>query len=104
MIGDVAIWIIVAAAAVALLTAFVLRTRIPAPLVTLTLAVAGGALGWGGMLLRPDPSAGEFIAAVALLTVLIPAHVRIVLGRFGPRAAAEPSPAARSDAEPHAGP
>jgi hypothetical protein len=104
MIGDVAIWIVLAAAAVALLTAFPLRTRLPAPLVVVTLAVAGGALGWGGMLLRPDPSTGEFVAAVVLLAVLVPAHVRIVLGRFGPRASAEPAPAARADEGPPARP
>jgi fatty acid desaturase len=84
MIGDAATWIVVTAAAVALLAA-------------VTLAVAGGALGWGGMLLRPDPSVGEFVAAVVLLAVLVPAHVRIVLGRFGPRAAAEPAPAQTKD-------
>ena len=98
MIGDAAMWIVVAAAAVALLTAFPLRTRLPAPLVTVTLAVAGGALGWGGMLLRPDPSVGELLAAVVLLAVLVPAHVRIVLGRFGPLAAAEPAPPQTKDA------
>lgn len=97
-------WIVVAAAAVALLTAFPLRTRLPAPLVTVTLAVAGGALGWGGMLLRPDPSVGELVAAVVLLAVLVPAHARIVLGRFGPRAAAEPPPATRADDGSPAGP
>lgn len=104
MIGDAAYWIVVAAAAVALLIAFPLRTRLPAPLVVLSLAFAGGALGWGGMLLRPDPSAGEFVAAIVLLAVLVPAHVRIVLGRFGPRAAAESPPAARADEGSPAGP
>jgi hypothetical protein len=99
MIGDVAIWIVAAAAAVALLTAFLLRTRIPAPLVTVALTVAGGALGWGGMLMRPDPSLGEFVAAVVLLAVLVPAHVRIVLGRFGPRAATDPTPASTLEEE-----
>jgi hypothetical protein len=104
MIDDVAIPIVVAAAAIALLTAFLLRTRIPAPLVTVVLAVAGGALGWGGMLMRPDPSTGELVAAVVLLAVLVPAHVRIVLGRFGPRAATEPTPASAVDEESPTGP
>jgi hypothetical protein len=102
--SDAAIWIVVAAAAGALLTAFPLRTRLPAPLVVLILGVAGAALGWGGMLLRPDPSAGELVAAIVLLAVLVPAHVRIVLGRFGPRGAAEPQPAARAHEGSPAGP
>jgi hypothetical protein len=102
--SDAAMWIVVAAGAVALLTAFPLRTRLPAPLVTVTLAVAGGAIGWGGMLLRPDPSVGELVAAVVLLAVLVPAHARIVLGRFGPRAASESAPAVRTGDESPAGP
>jgi hypothetical protein len=38
------------------------------------------------MLIRPDPTAGELGAAVVGLAVLVPAHVRIVIGPFGPRA------------------
>ena len=71
--------------AVALVTAFLLRTRAPAPVAVALLAAAGAGLGWGGMLVQPAPSAGEFVAAVVLLAVLVPAHVRIVLGRFGTR-------------------
>jgi hypothetical protein len=37
------------------------------------------------MLLQPDPSTGEFVVAVAALAFLVPAHVRIVLGPFGPQ-------------------
>jgi hypothetical protein len=36
------------------------------------------------MLIQADPSIGEFVAAVAMLAGLVPAHVRIVLGPFGP--------------------
>lgn len=72
---------------VALLTASLLRTRLPAPLVLLVLAAAGIGLGWGGMLLRDDPHPAEFAVALAALAVLVPAHVRIVLGPFGPRRA-----------------
>ena len=74
-----------ASAALALLGAFVVRRRLPAMLVTAVLAVAGAGLGYGVMLLQPDPSTGELVAAVFLLTVLVPAHVRIVLGPFGPK-------------------
>lgn len=70
---------------VAVVTAFFLRTRLPQTTVVVMLAAAGGALGWGAMLLQPDPSTGEVVAAVAILAVLVPVHVRIVVGRFGPR-------------------
>jgi hypothetical protein len=102
--SEAAMWIVVAAAAVALVVAFPLRTRLPSPFVVSILGVAGAALGWGGMLLRPDPSVGELVAAIVLLAVLVPAHVRIVLGRFGPRAPAESPPAARAGEGSPAGP
>jgi hypothetical protein len=92
-------WAIVAgSAAVAVITGFVLRTRLPAAAVLVLLAASGAGVGWGGMLLQLDPSAVETVMAVALMAVLVPAHVRIVLGRFGPaatgqgiRAMAEPA-------------
>ena len=71
---------------VMLVTAFGLRTRAPALVGVGLLALAGGAFAWGVMLLQPDPAVGEWVAAVAILSVLTPAHVRIVLGRFGPSA------------------
>ena len=74
-----------ASAAVAFLTAFLLRTRLPGPVVAGLLAASGAGVAWGGMLLRPDPSVGEVALAVALLAVLIPAHVRIVVGPLGRR-------------------
>ena len=77
----------VVAAAVALATALLGRTRLPASAVTAVLAACGAAVGWGAMLLQDDPSTGELVAAVALLAILFPAHVRIVLGPFGPRRA-----------------
>jgi hypothetical protein len=79
-------WVAAAAAGVAVLLAGPLRRSLPAPLIALALGLAGGALAVGGMLTRPDPSTGEVALAVALMTVLVPAHVRIVLGPFGPGA------------------
>ncbi len=77
-------WLVGGAALAALITSFVLRPRF-APVATgAILAAAGAGIGWGGMLLQQDPSAGEFVVAVVLLTVLVPAHVRVVLGPFGP--------------------
>ena len=74
-------WLVAAA------TAFVLRTRAPGPVTLVLLAGAGVGLAWGGMLLREDPHPAEVGVAVAALAVLVPAHVRIVLGPFGPRRA-----------------
>jgi hypothetical protein len=82
--------LIILAGAVVLLTAFVLRTRTPAVVGISLLALAGAGFGWGVMMLRPDPSMGEWIAAAGLLAILTPAHVRIVLGRFGPAARGAP--------------
>jgi hypothetical protein len=76
--------------AVMLVTALALRTRVPAAAGIALLSLAGGAFGWGVMLLQPDPSVGEWVAAVTILSVLTPAHVRIVLGRFGPSARGAP--------------
>jgi hypothetical protein len=79
-------WIVAVSGAVALLAAFVLRVRLPGWLVLAILAGCGAGIAWGGMLLRPDPSTAEVVAAVAALGILVPAHVRIVLGPFGPPA------------------
>lgn len=82
---DQGAWLAAISAAVAVAAAFFLRRRLAAGAVTVILALAGGGIGWGGMLVQPDPSVGEFVAAVAMLAMLVPAHVRIVLGPFGPR-------------------
>jgi hypothetical protein len=78
-------WIVVGSVAVGFVVAFVLRNLMPAAVVALALAACGAGIAWGGMLLRPDPPAGEVVAAVIVLAALVPAHVRIVLGPFGPR-------------------
>jgi hypothetical protein len=77
--------LVAVSAVAALATAFFLRTRLHPTTVVVLLAATGGALGWGAMLLQPHPSIGEVVAAVAILAILVPAHVRIVLGPFGPR-------------------
>lgn len=79
-------WIVAGSTAVAVLTAFVLRTRAPAVVVALTLTAAGAGLGWGAMLLQKDPTTLELLVGSALMALLVPLHVRIVLGRFGPAA------------------
>lgn len=82
--------LILLSVAVMVLTVVALRTRAPAVIGILLLALAGAGFGWGAMMLRPDPSVGEWVAAVGLLAVLTPAHARIVLGRFGPAARGTP--------------
>jgi hypothetical protein len=87
---DAGAWLVAGSTGVALTTAMLLRTRAPAWLVVVLLGAAGAGMGWGGMLLRPDPSAGEVVAAAVGLAVLVPAHVRVVIGAFGPRARGVP--------------
>lgn len=77
------VWIVVVSALVGTVTAFVLRTRAPGWTVAALLVVSGAALGWGGMLLRADPEVGEIAVGAAAMAVLVPVHVRIVLGPFG---------------------
>lgn len=79
------VWVVVLSALVGSLTAFVLRTRAPGWMVAALLGASGAALAWGGMLLRPDPETGEVVLGAAAMSVLVPVHVRIVLGPFGPR-------------------
>lgn len=83
---DAGLSLVIAAAAAAVLTAFLLRPRAPAPLSIPLMTAASAALAYGGMLLREDPSTPEVVLAVLAMAVLGPAHVRIVLGPYGPRA------------------
>jgi SHS2 domain-containing protein len=78
------VWVVVLSALVASVTAFVLRTRAPGWAVAALLAGSGAALAWGGILLRADPETEEIVFAAAAMSVLVPVHVRIVLGPFGP--------------------
>lgn len=84
-IGMPGIPLVVASAVVAVIAAFPLRTRLPAWATAFLLAAAGAGLGWGGMLLQPDPPVWEVVLTVVLLAILVPFHVRIVLGPLGAR-------------------
>lgn len=79
------VWVVVVSAVVGSVTAFVLRTRFPGWAVAALLVVSGAALGWGGMLLRADPEIAEVTVGTVAMAVLVPVHVRIVLGPFGRR-------------------
>lgn len=77
------VWVVVLSALVGSVTAFGLRTRVPGWAVAALLIASGAALGWGGILLRADPDTAEIVFAAAAMSVLVPVHVRIVLGPFG---------------------
>jgi SHS2 domain-containing protein len=79
------VWVVIVSVLVGSISAFVLRTRAPGGAVVALLAGSGAALGWGGMLLRADPGPGEIAFGVVAMAVLVPMHVRIVLGPFGSR-------------------
>jgi hypothetical protein len=79
-------WIVAGSALMAVVTAFPLRTRLPGAGVAVILIAAGAGIGWGGMLLQQDPTTVEFVVGVTVMALLVPLHVRIVLGGFGPSA------------------
>ena len=79
------VWVVVVSALVGSVTAFFLRTNLSGWAIAALLAISGAGLGWGGILLRSDPGRGEFVLVVLAMSVLVPVHVRIVLGPFGPR-------------------
>lgn len=78
-------WVAAVAAAVALLVALVLRTRLPAAVTVPLMVVASAALAWGGMLIQDDPSALDVVLAVAAMALMGPLHVRVVIGPYCPR-------------------
>jgi hypothetical protein len=78
-------WLVAGGAALALVTSFGLRARVPASAVAALLAASGAAIGWGGMLLQTDPSVAQTVFTVVTLAVLVPFHVRVVVGPFGSR-------------------
>ncbi len=85
-------WVFGPLAAATAAVAFLLRARLPAGLVTALLAGGGAGATWAGMSLRPAPEPAETWVAVVAMAVLVPAHVRIVLGGFGPPGAPDDRP------------
>ena len=76
--------LLVAGGVVGLATALLLRTRVKAALVATILVLCGAAVGVGAALVQDHVSITNWVVTVALATILIPAHVRVVLGPFGP--------------------
>ena len=77
-------WIAVAAVALGLIGAFLLRTAWPAPAVIAVLAASGAGLAWGALqALQATPV--ETAGLIPVMAFLVPFHVRIVLGPLGRR-------------------
>ena len=72
----------IGAVLVGLLAAFGLRGRVPGAVDIVLLAASGAGLAVGGLLLL-DGSPAEYAVLVPLLAVLLPLHVRAVLGPLG---------------------
>ena len=84
--------LIVAGAVVALPAALLFRTRAPAPVVAAILLLCGVALGTGALLVQDHVSTTNAVVTMVLVTALVPAHVRVVLGPFGPPRPPEATP------------
>jgi hypothetical protein len=79
--------LLLVAGTVAVLTAAVLRPRVPRPVTTALLALAGGCLGAGALLVRDEPvNAVNWVATTLLSALFLPVHVWIAFGP--PRAGA----------------
>jgi hypothetical protein len=82
---SVGVALVAGSGVLALLTALVLRSRLAAVVVAALLTAAGAGIAAGGLFIRGGPSPAEIVATVVVLTILVPAHARVVLGPFGPR-------------------
>ncbi len=76
--------ILLAASALALVTAGWLRVRIPRPAIDATMALAGAGIGVGGLLFRHDVQLSSWIVGPLLLAVIALLHVRALFGGEGP--------------------
>jgi hypothetical protein len=81
---SVGIGLIVAGGLLALAVAFLLRTRLPGRAVFALGAAAGVAIGTGALLVQSHVSVAEWTLTLAAMFLLGPAHIRIVMGPFGP--------------------
>ena len=75
--------------------AFALRRRLPPVLEYVLLAACSVLVGAGALVVQDHVTTADWIVTLVLLAVLGPAHIRFLLGTFGPAAppgtaAAEP--------------
>jgi hypothetical protein len=75
---------LLAAAALLLLAAFPLRTRLPHRVLDGLLALGGAGIGAGGLLLLSDVEPASWVVAPVLLAVAAVAHVRFLWAGEGP--------------------
>jgi hypothetical protein len=79
--------LLLAAGAVGVFTAAVLKPRVPPPLAMALLAVVGACLGAGGLLVQDEPvNALNWAATLLLCALFLPVHVWVAFGP--PRAGA----------------
>lgn len=78
--------LIVAGALGVLVTAFLLRRRLPAPAVFVLAAVFSVTLTGGALVVQDRVTTADWVVALTAMAVLGPAHVRVLLGPFGPSA------------------
>jgi hypothetical protein len=78
--------LIVSGALGILATAFLLRRRLPAPVVFVLAAGCSVALTAGALVVQDDTTTADWIVALTAMGLLGPAHVRVLLGPFGPSA------------------
>ena len=77
--------IIVAGVALLVITALVLRPRIPRPMTDCLAAGGGAAVGLGGLLLLDgDVSAASWVVAPLVLALLSTVHIRALFSGSGP--------------------
>jgi hypothetical protein len=75
--------LILGGAAVLLAVAFGLRGRAGAPVCIALGVLGGGILAAGALLVQRHASPGDWIVAVGALALLMPVHMRVLLGPFG---------------------
>jgi hypothetical protein len=76
--------VLLAAAALLLLAALPLRTRLPQRVLDALVALGGAGVGVGGLLLLNDVEAASWVVAPVLLAVAAVAHVRFLWAGEGP--------------------
>jgi hypothetical protein len=77
--------LIVAGAALALLTAFGLWRRLRPAVLVAAMAAAGALIGAGGLLVQSRAGPADWAVTLSLMAALTPLHCRILFGRPGRR-------------------